>query len=339
MAHLIKATRGATGGLTRHFERYKTSDDEYIKFGNQDIDKNKSHLNYNLAEEKNQLEFIKKRISEIRCLNRKNVNVMCSWVVTLPGKIKTQEDQDLFFRESYKFLENLYGKENVVSSFVHLDETTPHMHFAFIPVVYDKKKEEYKVSAKELINRKHLQEFHPRLEDYMKKVFNRDIGILNDATKEGNKSIEELKRGTAKKDLEALNSSLEHSKKELGMLVYSKDKIQILGQIKAKNNIFNKDYIQIKKEDFDNLIYMAKNYIKDTEYLRDRNKYLEKENERMKERINKKSMDEMMHQTKKEFRIQKLEKDNKVLSEFIIKRGLANEFNKEIKITQKEIER
>lgn len=257
MAHLIKSTRGATGGLTRHFERYKNKDGEYIHFGNQEIDTTKCHLNYNLAEEKNQLEFIKKRTSEVRCLNRKNVNVMCSWIITLPEAIKTKEDQDLFFKESYKFLEDLYGKENVISSFVHLDETTPHMHFAFIPVVYDKKKEEYKVSAKELINRKHLQDFHLKLEDYMNKVFGRDIGILNEATKDGNKSIEELKRGTVQKELEALKSSLERLKKELNI---------------------------VRQDDFDMLVYMAKNYLKDTEYLKAENMKMKKDIERMNER-------------------------------------------------------
>lgn len=98
MAHLMKSTRGATGGLTRHYERFKNEKGEYLKFGNQEINIEKTHLNYNLAAEKNQLEFIKKRTSEIRCLNRKDVNVMCSWVVTLPGEIKTPEDQEKFLR-------------------------------------------------------------------------------------------------------------------------------------------------------------------------------------------------------------------------------------------------
>lgn len=204
MAHLMKANRGSIGGLSRHFERYKNEQGKYLKFGNQDIDTSKTHLNYNLAEDKNQLEFIKKRTGEVKCLNRKDVNVMASWVITLPEKIESEEERELFFQESYKFLENEYGKENVISSYVHLDETTPHMHFSFIPVVYDEMKKEYKVSAKELINRQHLQDFHPNLERYMNKVFGRDIGILNEMTKEGNKSIKELKEATAIEKIESL---------------------------------------------------------------------------------------------------------------------------------------
>ena len=79
--------------------------------GNQDIDIEKTRLNYNLAEEKNQLEFIKKRTSEIRCLNRKDINVMCDWVVTLPEKIKTQEEQELFSKKLTIFRKRIWKRK------------------------------------------------------------------------------------------------------------------------------------------------------------------------------------------------------------------------------------
>ena len=40
-----------------------------------------------------------------------------------------------YFDESYQFLSNIVGKENVVYAGVHLDEDTPHMHFYWLPVV------------------------------------------------------------------------------------------------------------------------------------------------------------------------------------------------------------
>ena len=46
-----------------------------------------------------------------------------------------------FFEQTYKFLNERYsGEQNVVSAYVHMDEKTPHMHYAFVPVVHDKKK-------------------------------------------------------------------------------------------------------------------------------------------------------------------------------------------------------
>lgn len=40
-----------------------------------------------------------------------------------------------YFNESYQFLSNIVGKENVVYAGIHFDEDTPHMHFYFLPVV------------------------------------------------------------------------------------------------------------------------------------------------------------------------------------------------------------
>lgn len=52
----------------------------------------------------------------------------------IPDKVKE------FFNESYKFLENLVGKENIVYAEIHYDEDTPHMHFYFLPVVNEVKR-------------------------------------------------------------------------------------------------------------------------------------------------------------------------------------------------------
>ena len=337
----MKANRNQVGGLTRHFERYKKENGEYVKFGNQDIDTEKTRLNYNLAEDKNQLEFIKKRTSEIRCLNRKDVNVMASWVITLPESIKTQEDQRLFFEESYNFLEKKYGKENVISSYVHLDETTPHMHFAFIPVVRDKKRGDLKVSAKECITRNDLKQFHPQLEAHMKRVFGREIGILNEKTKEGNKAIDELKRGTAQKELDSLKNDLQAYKRELGMIDIAKDEIKKLEQIVAKEKLFKKDYVEIRKDTFEQFKNMAKNYRKDTTAIKKTNinlqrkvKNLEKEIDRLieekKENIKKVDLAELKEKADTRNKIINLEKRVEKLSNYNIDKGLADDFNKSI---------
>ena len=206
MAHVAKYSKGTLGHMFAHYERAKDKDGEYIKFGNEDIDTNKSYLNYNLAPNHNmsQGEFVKQRCSEVKCLNRKDVKVMCSWVVTAPKDLDPNLHKD-FFKESYKFLENRYGADNVVSAHVHMDEKTPHMHFAFVPVVYDAKKDVFKVSAKEKVCKTDLQTFHQDLEKHLERALGRKINILNEATKEGNKSIDELKRQSATERLQEVN--------------------------------------------------------------------------------------------------------------------------------------
>lgn len=204
MASLCKATRGVSGNLFDHYERKKN-----IKFKNQDIDKTRSYLNYNLAPNRNlsQREILNNRLSEVKVLKRNDINVTCNWVITLPKTIKeNSEEERLFFKEIYNFLKNRYGEKNVISSYVHKDEITPHMHFCFIPVVIDKKKNIEKVSAFELITKKELNSFHKELNNYMTKIFNRDIGILNGATANGNKTVLEMKNEQLEKELNKISN-------------------------------------------------------------------------------------------------------------------------------------
>ncbi len=189
MAHLEKYTAAAAGHMFAHYDRSHSS-------STSNIDENRTHLNYNLAEKDQPLsclDFLRKRMSQIKVLKRVNVNVMCDWVVTAPEDL-TEEELPLFFDECYKFLNARYGKENVISAPVHMDETSPHLHYNFVPVVKDKKKGIPKLSAKECITRKNLTTFHTDLTKHMTAIFGRDIGILNGATVGGNKTIKQLKQ-------------------------------------------------------------------------------------------------------------------------------------------------
>ena len=202
MAHAAKHTKAACGHLFGHFDRQAEN------ISNESIDPERTHLNYNLAAELQPLrqgDFVKKRCSEVRMQNRKDVNVMCTWMVTAPKEL-TPDEYPLFFKKTYDFLCDRYGKENVISAWVHMDETTPHLHFAFVPVVYDKKKDRYKVCAKECISNRDLKTFHNDLDKVMQQTFGRDIGILNGATKEGNLTIDQLKAQQAKADELALQN-------------------------------------------------------------------------------------------------------------------------------------
>ena len=179
MAHIEKFNRAAIGHMLAHYDRGAE------RIGNECVDRTRSHLNYNLAAElqpKRQGDFIKQRCSEVKVQNRKDVD--------LP-----ENEHDQFFKTTFDFLSDRYGKENVISAYVHMDETTPHMHFAFIPVVPDKKKQgKFKVSAKERINRFELCSFHFELEQALSTALGHSVGILNGATKDGNKSVTRLKR-------------------------------------------------------------------------------------------------------------------------------------------------
>lgn len=199
MAHLEKYTAAATGHMLAHYDRSRSS-------STSNIDESRTPLNYDLAtadQPMPALDFLHKRTSEIKVLKRGNVNVMCDWVITAP-ELLIPEELPLFFSECYKFLTERYGRENVITAPVHMDETSPHIHYAFVPVVTDKKKGIPKLSAKERITRKDLSTFHQDLTKHMTAVFGRDIGILNGATVSGNKTIKQLKQMSA--NLEAFKA-------------------------------------------------------------------------------------------------------------------------------------
>ena len=207
MAHAAKYAASASGHMLSHYDRSKDN-----LSGN--IDPTRTELNYNLAPDHgcSQLDFIHQRMSEVRVHKRADVNVMCDWVVTLPKfqsmrtDIHVTPNQDavsrLFFERAYQFMADRYGEKNVISAYVHRDETTDHMHFAFVPVTEDKKRGGEKLSAKEVITRADLRTFHEDLERHLDSFHDWHFEVLNDATKEGNKSIAELKRGTAVEELQ-----------------------------------------------------------------------------------------------------------------------------------------
>lgn len=213
MAHIEKYTRNGTANLFAHFDRTLRNN------SNKDIDPTKTHLNYNLApKEMAQNELLKNRLEQVKVLKRKDVNVLCSWIVTLPKDFKGDEEN--FFKATYDFLETKYGRKNVISAYVHKDEAQPHLHFAFVPVVLDKKKNIEKVSAKECITKNDLMTFHGELQKYLEKVLGENVHVINGATVAGNLTVRELKVSEKERVLEEREKSL--SDVENGLSVRSK---------------------------------------------------------------------------------------------------------------------
>lgn len=207
MADLRKAVRLQVHGLTDHDKRVGEN------HTNEQIDPNRSHLNYNLVLGDAWENYVT-RLNEVYCLNRKDVNTLAMVSVTLPKEVRP-EDQERFFEGVKIYFEDCFGKDNLISAMVHLDEKTPHIHIKAIPVYWNEKYQRNQVSYDQVCPRSFYKTLHSKLEQYMDKVLGYKSGILNDATREGNKSIEELKRGTAIEELSKLESSKAEKMKEL----------------------------------------------------------------------------------------------------------------------------
>ena len=201
MANFQKYTMAAVGHMFNHYGR-ATGDN--VQRGNEKIDQTKTHLNYDLHTgkiadgEKNdwheQVERLNKRLSEVRHMDlskRKDINVIADLIVTLPQDVPLEKSKE-FFKAVYDFACERYGKNNIISAWVHMDETTPHIHIPIVPTVKDEDGTE-RLCAKARISRTELSRFHPELQKYVEEKMGQEVGILNGATAGGNKTLLELR--------------------------------------------------------------------------------------------------------------------------------------------------
>ena len=216
MAHLAKYTLNSAQMLFHHNLRHKDRTGEYVAYGGSKIDTTKTHLNYRLDPNTDPNEFITQRLSEIKVQKRADVKVYCSWVLTVPQNLPTEKHRE-FFESAYRFFCQDYGKENIVMASVHLDETTPHMHLGFVPVVREKKNKkklgQEKVSAKELLTRSYLERLHKRLKNALERDLSCQVDITIDRDEDAPKR-EYAPLARLKKQTEAEAKKLESLKKQ-----------------------------------------------------------------------------------------------------------------------------
>jgi len=144
-------------GIQIHDQREKD-----ISHTNKDIDFSKSHLNYSLHNEID-VNFIHEVNERIKGLNlkkavRHDAIVMCQCLITSGHEFfndMSYDEQKKFFEDSYKFVCDKYGKQNIISATVHLDERTPHLHVNFVPITSDGR-----LSAKDLFKKKDFSILH-----------------------------------------------------------------------------------------------------------------------------------------------------------------------------------
>ena len=87
------------------------------------------------------------------------------------------------FASSYKNL----GEQYILSSIVHLDEETPHMHLVFIPVVHTRDKNKYLYN-----NMKNLTEavqYAEKLEDTNKELYKENKVLRREFRKLKNENL------------------------------------------------------------------------------------------------------------------------------------------------------
>ena len=196
-----KMTAGSVRGIQIHDRREKSE-----SHTNPDIDRNRTQQNYDLCPDSNPdfYRAVKERIEQLDLKKavRKDAVVMAQVLVTsdglffddlkpqiipnceysdMPWLQKTEWTEDKakpFFEAAYNFLAERYGRENVISATVHMDERTPHMHFNFVPVTADGR-----LSAKSILTRESLTEQQTAFHEQVGKHFGLQRGEARESGK------------------------------------------------------------------------------------------------------------------------------------------------------------
>ncbi len=129
-------------GLYKHNERKNTN------YSNKDINKNNSINNYSIKHcSTTYTNAIKKLQQENDLKGRliKTTNIACEFIITSDKDFFEkigQEETKRYFQTAYNFVANYknLGEKYILSAKVHMDESTPHLHLVFVPVVHTKDK-------------------------------------------------------------------------------------------------------------------------------------------------------------------------------------------------------
>ena len=265
-----KYKRGDIVGIERENER----DENYKSTRNPQIDKSRTHLNYHtLPYEKKYLAFIDERIKELAPKRKikDDAVLITSFILGSDKEFFdgiTGETQKQFFDDCTEFFAERYGKENVVSAVVHLDESTPHLHFNLMPVTGGR------LCAKELFDRTALRELQTDFYEIVGRKYGLKRGKegstakhldtvafktkkMTEAAEEKIREAEEAQ--TAAKPVKELLESYESAKSEKIPFSGKKKETEIIAlrmknsELEKKNGILAKDngdlYNELKKKE------------------------------------------------------------------------------------------
>ena len=265
-----KYKRGDIVGIERENER----DENYKSTRNPQIDKSRTHLNYHtLLYEKKYLAFIDERIKELAPKRKikDDAVLITSFILGSDKEFFdgiSPEAQKQFFDDCAEFFAERYGKENVISAVVHLDESTPHLHFNLMPVTNGR------LCAKELFDRTALRDLQTDFYEVVGKKYGLKRGKdgstakhldtvafkakkMTEAAEEKIREAEEAQ--TAAKPVKELLESYESARSEKISFSGKKKETEIIAlrmknsELEKQNNVLAKDngdlYDELKRKE------------------------------------------------------------------------------------------
>lgn len=137
----MQKTRGTDSGTSAHIER---------KVKPSNADEERTHLNRRLIEYPDGIhtrtQAIQHRLETAGLTRKVGKNQVRAIRIMLSGspddmqRIVRKGRLDEWCADNMKYLAETFGRENIVSADLHLDETSPHIHATFVPIVTTERK-------------------------------------------------------------------------------------------------------------------------------------------------------------------------------------------------------
>ena len=305
-------------GIQKHNQR------ENINYNNKDINHENTYKNYDLINE-NKIDYSSKIEDTIHAnysgkrAIRKDAIKHVDGLITSDNEFfnnLSEEETNQFFRDSLDFLEQEYGKENMLYATVHLDEKVPHMHFGFVPLTDDGR-----LSAKEKLgNKKAMTELQDRFNQYVNaKGYELQRGTAKEVSERQHQDIDKFKKETEyhKQELATVQKDLTRLEKQLDAHI---------SDLRASSDFEYENEVEVKKgflsgreeretgrkvvsaEEFERIqrtVTSARNILDDYESITNTNLY--DQNQDFRER----NLEMMKGHTMLKSKNEKLEKENK----------------------------
>lgn len=321
-------------GIFRHNERRNKN------YSNENIDKEKSYLNYSLKTPQYSYEKEFDRIKEKYNLKGqiKTVsNIACEYIITSDHDYFEgigEEETKRFFETAYKFVSEYkdLGEQYIMSAKVHMDEQTPHMHLVFLPVIHTTDKKGNSIDKLACSEFWKAKDSYRQLQDAFYKYmvengFNLQRGLSKEETGREHYSVEEYKKITNFKQTKEILNNMKLELPDIpditdiniNRLSKKRDEKILEEIIKPKDNVIQNLYQdnmnlhrQLSRQA--QVIEEAEKYQKERDNIIADNEKLHDEVDSIKTEYNKKEFEMEWKYTN---RINKLEKENNFLHKVV----------------------
>lgn len=264
-------------------------------------DKNRTCLNKTLINYpdgvKNRTQAIQHRIEnagitrKIRNDQVRALQVMLSGTSKDMLRIQSEGKLDEWCDDNIEWLQDTFGKENVVSAVLHLDEKTPHIHATVVPIVQGERrkakseenngKKKYRKKAKDIVRlcaddvmtRDNLKLFQDTYAEKMQKYelkrgikgsqakhistpqYYRELYVKNEELRETIEYKEEQKQEVNSDIRDLYDRKDEAREKFLNMHEYTKKKETEISNLETRIEQLQHDYEPYKAQDDINLLF------------------------------------------------------------------------------------